>query len=210
MSPPARPVGPPDDSPGRNPGFPRAKSRVVDDWGETPGGGRCPPIIDRMVMWARGDWACTRCAQGFVPPRVLPCPGFRPAQGSALGYDPPGLQPGLMYPVRPVGPPDDSPGGNPGPLDDSPGGNPGPSDDSPGRNPGPLDDSPGGNPGWNETLGAWGRWQCALPLYKQGAGAQGLHPVPPLSTSVCGIGNDQLLILNDYRNRPVPGMTINH
>ena len=33
----ARPVGPLDDSPGRNPGFPRAKPRVPE--GETPG---CP------------------------------------------------------------------------------------------------------------------------------------------------------------------------
>ena len=71
-----RPVGAPDHSQGRNPW-------CVDDRGETPGGGpgtRCGRIrAGRVRAFAPSGGRCIRAAQGF-----------------ALGYGPPGLQPGRV------------------------------------------------------------------------------------------------------------------
>ena len=78
---PVRPVGAPDHSPGRNPGWAGYPMRSNT-------GGAGTSIRAHGPVW----WAYAVAPRGFA------------AQGFALGYGPPGLQPGRVRPIRALRP----------------------------------------------------------------------------------------------------------
>ena len=106
-----RPVGPPDHSPGRNPGAKR----------HTPPTNRAarPEWMYRPAR-IRPHRVPAPPPQGFAP--IVHTPGFRPDRPHTRGFAPPGFRPGLWSTgptarpgtgERPVGAPDHSQGRNP-------------------------------------------------------------------------------------------------
>ena len=104
---PGRPVGPPDHSPGRNPGRrnPGAQRHTPPNGPPGPNGWT-PGMIIRPVPGrpvGRMQYAPTR-VRSFGPsarPVVRSFGPVGPAQGFALGYGPPGLQPGRVRAFAP-------------------------------------------------------------------------------------------------------------